>query len=426
MSKKNKTLDVLLEEALVPEDEQPYEIPYGWAWVKLKNIVNIKTGKKDANYGTEDGQYPFFTCAKEPSRSPGYSYDEEALLVPGNGNIGTVMYYNGQFEAYQRTYIISSENINLKYLYYHMLYSWGKFNKDKLFGSTISYIKLANLQEYPVALPPVRVQEIIVEHIEKYLSKVIKAKQLLEEAKETFELRRAAILERAFEGKYLSNDQNKSIQKMKLEDVCVSITDGDHQAPPKVDKGIPFLVISNINKGILDFNVTRFVPEQYYEKINEKRKPRKGDVLYSVVGSYGIPALVEDEKEFCFQRHIAILKPKETLNSKFLYYVLQTRDVFNQATGVSTGTAQITVPLTGLRKIEIPVPIIEVQELIVNIIEKFITKEKMIFDEYLSKVNIELLKQSILFKAFKGEFSSNDLTNESAIELLKLILQEKL
>jgi type I restriction enzyme S subunit len=77
--------------------------------------------------------------------------------------------------------------------------------------------------------------------------------------------------------------------------------------PPKSETGLPFLVISNINTGYISLNTTRFVPETYYDNLSTTRKPEAGDVLYSVTGSFGIPALVENSERFCFQRHIALL-----------------------------------------------------------------------------------------------------------------------
>ena len=88
-------------------------------------------------------------------------------------------------------------------------------------------------------------------------------------------------------------------EKVRLEDCCYSISDGDHQPPPKAQQGIPFVTISNINSmNQLDFSDTMFVPKEYYQSLDEKRKVRKGDVLYSVVGSFGIPVLIKEERPF--------------------------------------------------------------------------------------------------------------------------------
>ena len=100
----------------------------------------------------------------------------------------------------------------------------------------------------------------------------------------------------------------KSWKWVKLNSIVTIITDGDHQPPPQVDTGIPFLVISNISQGNLSFINTRNVSQEYYDNLQEARKPQSGDILFTVTGSYGIVILVKTDKKFCVQRHIAIIK----------------------------------------------------------------------------------------------------------------------
>lgn len=162
-------------------------------------------------------------------------------------------------------------------------------------------------------------------------------------------------------------------EKVRLEDCCYSISDGDHQPPPKAQQGIPFVTISNINSmNQLDFSDTMFVPKEYYQSLDEKRKVRKGDVLYSVVGSFGIPVLIKEERPFVFQRHIAILRPKEDIvDSRFLFYTMLNRDFYAKADAVAIGAAQRTVSLGSLRNIKIDVPSLESQKHIADILSTY-------------------------------------------------------
>ena len=162
-------------------------------------------------------------------------------------------------------------------------------------------------------------------------------------------------------------------EKVRLEDCCYSISDGDHQPPPKAQQGIPFVTISNINSmNQLDFSDTMFVPKEYYQSLDEKRKVRKGDVLYSVVGSFGIPVLIKEERPFVFQRHIAILRPKEDIvDSGFLFYTMLNRDFYAKADAVAIGAAQRTVSLGSLRNIKIDVPSLESQKHIADILSAY-------------------------------------------------------
>ena len=163
-----------------------------------------------------------------------------------------------------------------------------------------------------------------------------------------------------------------SWETMKLSECCASIADGDHLPPPKADIGIPFVTISNINAtNQFDFTNTMFVPQEYYDKLDSKRKAQFGDVLYSVVGSFGIPVYIKEEKPFVFQRHIAILRPNEKILSRFLYYTMLSRDFYSKADAAAIGAAQRTVSLTALRNIEIDVPTTEEQSKIVDILSAY-------------------------------------------------------
>lgn len=162
-----------------------------------------------------------------------------------------------------------------------------------------------------------------------------------------------------------------SWEKVKLIDCCVSIADGDHQPPPKSETGIPFVTIANIVNNQFDFTNSMFVPNYYYEKLDSKRKAQKGDILYSVVGSFGIPVFIKDNKPFVFQRHIAILRPNGNIDARFLYYTMLSRDFYMKADAAAIGAAQRTVSLTALRNIEITVPPIETQRRIADILSAY-------------------------------------------------------
>lgn len=156
----------------ITEDEIPFDIPENWCWCRLGELVNVCTGNKDANEGSEDGEYDFYTCSMIPIKAKTFSFDGECIILPGNGaNVGLSIYHIGKFEAYQRTYVIQTDYnfINLKYIYYLLSWNWKEYNLDKLFGSAIPYIKLGNLTNYPIPLPPLAEQKRIVAAIEKML-----------------------------------------------------------------------------------------------------------------------------------------------------------------------------------------------------------------------------------------------------------------
>lgn len=174
-------------------------------------------------------------------------------------------------------------------------------------------------------------------------------------------------------GQLLNFDEN--IPVVPLSDCCVSISDGDHQAPPKTDSGVPFITISNITRSnTIDFENTYFVADDYYQRIHDKRRARKKDILYTAVGSIGIPVYIDFDMKFAFQRHIAILRTDEQkIIPKYLYHVMRSSAFFKKANSVAVGAAQKTITLSALNKMNVPIPPIGEQERIVNILDKFDT-----------------------------------------------------
>lgn len=163
-----------------------------------------------------------------------------------------------------------------------------------------------------------------------------------------------------------------SWKKAKLSECCQSISDGDHQAPPKSNKGIPFVTISNIKDNSFDFTNCMHVPQSYYDNLLAKRKPQKGDILYSVVGSFGIPVLIKENVKFTFQRHIAILRPNpHIVEPAYMYYSMLSKAFFLQADAAAIGTAQRTISLSSLQNLTINLPDLPTQRRIASILSAY-------------------------------------------------------
>ncbi|WP_426065248.1 restriction endonuclease subunit S [Flavobacterium sp. DSP2-3-1] len=138
--------------------EENNSIPDGWDNLELSKLTNFATGKKDVNQGSSIGEYPFFTCSKKVFSSEYYSFDKEALLIAGNGDVGTVHYYTGKFEAYQRTYILSDFSVNVQYLYQYLKSNLIKHLSEGQSGTTIQFIKISQLKNFKI-LKPVALKE---------------------------------------------------------------------------------------------------------------------------------------------------------------------------------------------------------------------------------------------------------------------------
>ena len=160
-----------------------------------------------------------------------------------------------------------------------------------------------------------------------------------------------------------------------MADVCESIADGDHMPPPKADDGIPFITISNITEqNKINFSNTMFVPSSYYDALADKRKPHSGDILYTVVGSYGIPVCIEQDTKFVFQRHIAILRPRsEVIKARYMFHAMQSGAFKAQADKAAKGAAQKTIGLSSLAEMTLPVPDMCIQERLIRVLDRFDT-----------------------------------------------------
>lgn len=218
-------------------------------------------------------------------------------------------------------------------------------------SGTVTNLHLVDIKTIRVPVPPLETQKEIVAEIEGYQKVIDGARAVIDNYRP-----------------HIPIDPNWSM--VRLVDVCETITDGDHQPPPKSPNGVPFVTISNINeKQELDFTKTFFVPEAYYANIGETRKPKAGDVLYTVTGSYGIPVLVLENIKFCFQRHIALIRTGPELYNRFLFTLLLSPFMLKQGHEAATGVAQKTVSLSSLRNFNIPLPPISTQRAIVEEIE---------------------------------------------------------
>ena len=161
-----------------------------------------------------------------------------------------------------------------------------------------------------------------------------------------------------------------SKNKILLKKCCISISDGDHLPPPKTKRGVPFITISNIdNNNQISFRNTMFVSKEYYDSLDSSKKAVNGDILYSVVGSFGKPVYIDRDDEFVFQRHIAILRPdNKVVDNRYLYYLLLNPFFYKMANRLATGVSQRTITLDSLRNLEIELPELSIQSGIAKVL----------------------------------------------------------
>lgn len=449
------TIEERLQQALVSAEEQPYEVPENWVWVRLGSLADVKGGKrlpKGTTFSENITKHPYIRVTdfnaigvsleglkyidedvyEKISR---YTISSDDIYVSIAGSIGKVGIIPSCIDGANLTEnaakITNIKGINQKYLCLFLKSEFAQYQmQSATIATTQAKLALFRIESLTFPLPPLSEQQRIVERIEELFAKLDEAKERLQEVADSFAVRKAAILHKAFTGELTKQWRREngvsdaSWENVSLDSVCKSIYDGDHMPPPKSETGIPFLVISNVNTGFISFEKCRFVPEEYYDSLSETRTPEIGDILYTIVGSYGIPVMVDTDKKFCFQRHMALLKPKDIYN-RFLWRQLQTQSFFEQATSIATGTAQLTVPIKGLRKLLVKCPTLPEQHEIVRLIDDLLARERsaqQATEQALA--SIDLMKKSILARAFRGELGTNKASEASVLELLKQVLAE--
>lgn len=185
------------------------QLSEGWEANFLKLLCTIKTGDKDVNQGSENGKYPFFTCAQEISNSETFSFEGEAILIAGNGNFN-VKFYHGRFEAYQRTYVLQNfKNVDAKYLFYFINNKLGDITKGNR-GSTIKYIRLGDIANYPIIYPTSKeTQQAIVNKIESLFDEIDEGIGRLKTAAQQIQQYRQSLLKDAFNGELTKEWRSK-------------------------------------------------------------------------------------------------------------------------------------------------------------------------------------------------------------------------
>jgi type I restriction enzyme S subunit len=252
------------------------------------------------------------------------------------------------------------------------------------------------VESYTIPLPSLPEQRRIVAILDQAFEGIATAKANAEK-----NLRNAQELFTAVLGRMFPVDGESII----LADLALAISDGDHSPPPKAASGVPFITISNVNKESrqIDFANTFTVPRPYFEGLKPQRRPQSGDVLYTVTGSFGIPVLVEDGREFCFQRHIGLVRPRSGVDSRWLMYGLLSPGAFAQADAGATGTAQRTVSLGVLRGLKLPRVPLDAQRRNADRLDALSAEVASFKDVVRSKLAaLDELKKSFLYQAFTG------------------------
>ena len=339
----------------------------GVAFKKLGEIADIGTGSSNGNEAIEDGQYPFFIRSQTIKSKNDYEYDEEAIIIPGEGGIGEIFHYiNGKYALHQRVYRIhfTTQEVDAKFAYYYMRAYFKPFIMKKAVNGTVSSIRKPMIEEFQIPLPPMAAQREIVHVLDKFTLLSAELAAELAARREQYGYYRDSLL--TFE--------EPKVSFLMLKDITERISDGMHNLPKEISSSGEFPVLSaqNVNNGYIDLSTTKYVDKDVYERENKRTQVRKGSILLTIVGAIGRSAVVNDDLQALFQRSICVINPNNNIiNSTFLKYWLDTKQMQIYMENNAHGAAQKGLYLDSVGQLKIPVPSIEIQEKIVNVLENF-------------------------------------------------------
>ncbi|WIF95097.1 restriction endonuclease subunit S [Caminicella sporogenes] len=478
---KKKSLDELLKEALVPKKEWPYEVPENWVWVRFGYVADWQKGKKPKVLKEENkgGFIPYVTIGGfergvieyyADEKSTNAICDKDDILMVWDGARAGLVGIGAKGAVGSTLAIIKLNQINNKYLFYFLRSKYDYINANHR-GTGIPHVDPNILKEMQLPLPPLAEQKRIVDKLEFLFGKINKAKELIEEARETFEKRRAAILAKAFKGELtakwreehpvgesaeillsnierhkaiLSKKRKSNIKHLdevdppyelpegwvwaKLGQLSFYITSGSRNwAKYYSTSGALFIRTQNINTNRLVLDNVVYV--KLPENVEGKRSlVEQYDILTTITGAnVGKCALVNEAiPEAYVSQSVALIKLVDKSIAKYIYLSMLSPEAGGgELTSLAYGIGRPVLSLENIRNIHIPLAPIEEQNEIVNIVEDLLNKEEETLNMIELDETIQMLEKSILAKAFRGELGTNNSDEESAIELLKNVLQEK-
>lgn len=356
----------------------------------LGEYVKIKTGKLDANASNVNGKYPFFTCSNEPLKINDYSYDCECVLVAGNGDLN-VKYYNGKFNAYQRTYIIESKDksiLNTKYLYYLINANIEQLRKNAI-GGVIKYIKLGNLTNIKFKLTEINKQNYIVEELDK--------------VQEIIDLRRKQMeaLDELIESQFVEMYGNKNFKHQTLNEVSVIRGEyGSGSSAGEYIEGQPrYVRITDIqDDGSLDKNS---LASPRNEKNIDKYILKYGDLLFARTGAtVGKTYKYNENDGYCIYAGYCIRfrLNLEICNPDYIFIYTKTDNYKKWVENKQRIVAQPNINAKEYgNDLKIPIPPIELQTQFSEFVKQ-INNQKFILEKSLKAT--EELQESLMNKYF--------------------------
>jgi type I restriction enzyme, S subunit len=357
---------------------------------KLGNIATIKTGKYDVNHSTPDGEYVFYTCAFGQFKSPTYSFEGPAIILPGNGaNVGEVFFYDGKFEAYQRTYVVQNFKAAPNYIYAYFKAQWKNSLRNKQFGSATNYIRLNNLTDFTIPLPPLPAQL----HIANILSK---AENLIAQRKESIRLLDEFLKSTFLEmfGDPVKNEKGWNIGKFK----DLAILDRKQVLPSDFTKENFYIGLEDIEKET--GNIIKTSSENAEDLKSSKFRFTSNHILYAKLRPYLNKVALPYQSGICSTDIFPVLPLEGKSNRFFICYLMRSKPFVTEMHSKSSGANLPRASASVIENFKTYQPPIALQTQFARIVEK---TEALKTQYQQSLQELENLYGSLSQKAFRGE-----------------------
>ena len=486
------TIEERLQQALVPAEEQPYEVPENWVWVRLGDVN--KYISKSVNPISEPDKifelysvpsmvdnYPEIIAGSDIGSSKQSVCKKDVLLCKINPRINRVwkvsQFTDNELIASSEWIVIRNNHIDANYLMYCFQ---SKYFREFMLsnvsgvGGSLMRAQPKYVQTYPIPLPPLSEQQRIVERIKELFAKLDEAKERLQEVADSFAVRKAAILHKAFTGELTKKHeiedsivirdklfaerenmvQEKVLKRVKIKPLIqdeyksqlaknwVQCKLGEVAFVTKLagfeytkyihleDTGeIPVVRAQNVRKGYLDTTNLLYISKSVSDALSRSALKEKSVLITFIGAGIGDACVFDENQQYHLAPNVAKVEPfnksEEKLNVYFLlYYLLSSFGQYEIFKNMKA-TAQPSLSMETIREIIIPLPSIEEQHEIVRLIDDLLARERsaqQATEQALA--SIDLMKKSILARAFRGELGTNKASEASALELLKQVLAE--
>lgn len=432
-----------LQQALVPEAEQSYKIPANWCWTRLGNVTNIIMGQSPNGGSITENEkdtpliggaadmgekYPEI---KRYTNKPTKISSDEDLIICVRATLGKPIFSDGRY-CLGRGVAAIRPLVGSRKLYKYFFLNFEQYLFDNATGTTFAQVNSNILQKMPLALPPLAEQQRVVERIESLFAKLDEAKENLQNVLDGFETRKAAIFHKAFTGELTANWRKQhgvsmeSWEERKIENI------GSVKGGKRVPKGLqltlentghPYIKAGNLKQGTVIKNDIMFVPEKVWNII-KNYTVSAGDVYITNVGAcIGDCGIIPEEFDGANLTENAVKITDLLCNNKFLSYYLSSNSIQSFIKTLIASATLGKLSIFNIKNIQLNLPTLPEQTEIVRIIDDLLAKEqqaKELAENALAK--IDLIKKSILARAFRGELGTNNLADEPAVELLKRVL----